>query len=242
MSKERYAEVLKRPWKYGHGWGMDEEVISIANWLCGGTNELVNEEVAHLCRGQSDVPYRNTKEQNLGIWANRLQMIDMFPMSNEDRKELQSWLLQNPVVKNGAGLIGNLIDTEAIKELREYYGSQDRTFDMWKDRFIKQKEYTMTIQTLRTKCKKAGLAFTMKMTKVELNAMLNDPNAPKKVVKEVKKRTPNIVVVDEGIKCPACQHRYDHKVLCTFSNSNRRMKCLCGNCFVLTREGNVFGQ
>jgi glycosyltransferase involved in cell wall biosynthesis len=235
MSRERYIEVLKRPWSLGHGWGMDEEVLSIANWLCGGTNELVSQEVAHLCRGQGDVPYKLTKQQAFGIWANRLQMLDMFPMEDKDRGQLQQWLMKNTIMRNNLNAIRGLIDNDKVKYLREYYGSQDRTFNEWKDTFITEKEYTMTIQTLRTKCKRAGLKFSMKMTKVDLNKLLNDPNAPKKEVKEVKKREANITVPvkEVEIRCPHCGTINDSKRTNTYPNGNKRRICnACNRPFI----------
>ena len=48
-----------------------------------------------------------------------------------------------------------------------------------------------------------------------------------------KKHETNKVTVDPGIKCPHCQHKYDHKVLNTYPNGKRRRACGgCGKPFI----------
>lgn len=55
----------------------------------------------------------------------------------------------------------------------------------------------------------------------------------------VEKRSYTIApaVVDKGVPCIHCGHKYDHKITNTYANGNRRR--MCGNCgkpFVTRRE------
>jgi transposase-like protein len=73
------------------------------------------------------------------------------------------------------------------------------------------------------------------MTKIDLNKLLNDPNAPKKEVKEVKKREANITVpiIESDVRCPHCGGINDNKVSHTYPNGNRRRVCTpCGRPFI----------
>jgi len=228
MSRDRYINVLKAPWQYGKGWGMDEEVISIVNWLCGGMNVLLEQDVAHLCRSQSDVPYEIDINQACGIWANRFQLIEMLPLSDEDRKDLTGHLERNKIVVEQPRKLFSMVDYDAMKVLRDYYGTQERTMENWKDKFINNTEVKVQkIGELRKMCKKAGITPPRTATKQDLNRLLNAP----------KQRQPNIVIKDKGIPCNHCGHKYDHKVTHTFPNGKHRRLCgACNKPFVTIRE------
>jgi hypothetical protein len=82
--RDWYMDGLRRPWQYGTGWGSDEELISAATWLRGGSVHLLPVAVWHRARGPADVPYKLTNEQVWGVWGNRLRMLYMMPMPQEE--------------------------------------------------------------------------------------------------------------------------------------------------------------
>jgi glycosyltransferase involved in cell wall biosynthesis len=61
LNRTWYLEELRAPWRYLHGWGWSEAIISIINFLMGGKNILLNIEIGHMFRGQSPyaIPYRS---------------------------------------------------------------------------------------------------------------------------------------------------------------------------------------
>jgi len=88
FTRDWYRNGLQRPWQYGTGWGCDEEILSAATWLRGGKVELLPLAVWHQARKPGLVPYKMTDMQLLGVWANRLRILDMLPMSTDERAEL----------------------------------------------------------------------------------------------------------------------------------------------------------
>lgn len=55
--------------------------------------------------------------------------------------------------------------------------------------------------------------------------------------KQKRQYTQAARVVDHGVPCIHCKHRYDHKVTNTYANGNRRRICgKCGRPFVSVRS------
>ena len=88
FSKERYINVLNKPLSIGSGWGMDEQRLSISNWLLGGVSRVIDYITYHV----SDESEKNKKtgtacfnrELNLyNHFYNCLSLLKLFPISNE---------------------------------------------------------------------------------------------------------------------------------------------------------------
>lgn len=84
--RDWYMDGLRRPWQFGTGWGCDEEIISAATWLRGGSVHLLPVPVWHRARGPAEVPYKLTDEQLFGVFANRLRILYMMPMPADERQ------------------------------------------------------------------------------------------------------------------------------------------------------------
>jgi glycosyltransferase involved in cell wall biosynthesis len=247
FSRARYIEILKSPWRFGKGWGMDEESLSLTNWLCGGSTVLLPVEVSHLYRVQSQVPFQLTHQQALGVWASRLAMIRMMPMSRDDKLELTEWLNRNQITQAYGTEMVRMLDLKGLDAQREYLEGQKRKFSEWKEKFInKTEEPEMSKTQIKGRLKRGGVKFNEKETRQNLMKMLNSPYstlekpapAPLSAAVSGKKQyVTNCIVKDNGIPCLHCSARHDHKVTNTYPNGNRRMICSsCGLPFIAVRS------
>ena len=205
LSKANYIDKLKNPLRFGKGWGMDEELLSITNWLCGGKTILLDLDCAHLERVQTDIPYRFTHENMCGVWANRFALLAILPMSMADVNELRNWLDRNADVQRNKRKIMSLVDVDAMMNQLDWYKAQERSFSQWKEIFITEGA------DMKKQKSRASAVQTMEVPR----------NYPTTI-------TPNIMVKDEGIRCPHCGERFGHCITNTYPNGNKRRKC--GGC------------
>lgn len=77
------------------GWGMDEEMLSIGSWICGGRVVLLNVWAAHLMKTSANMNYTPEPDHNRRIWLNRFRMAELVPCSPEFREGLRIWLTLN---------------------------------------------------------------------------------------------------------------------------------------------------
>jgi hypothetical protein len=237
VRRDWYIDGLGAPWQFGTGWGVDEEVISITNWLAGGENLLADAHVWHRARVQSEVPYELNPVQAAGLWANRFRILDMLPMHQSDREELVQHMMQNRFGRDKWGLIRRTIEKTA-PAVDEYRNKLDkaspRTWDDWKRTWLdKEDQKPMNIMTMRKNLmSRTGAPWKLLMTKTK--AELEDiwtgkstmeipppaPTMPKK-----KKRRALIEVADSGYPCPHCGHRYDHKHKRSLPHNRHAMQC-----------------
>jgi glycosyltransferase involved in cell wall biosynthesis len=211
LSRSRYIETLKSPLRFGRGWGMDEEMLSIITWLSGGKVEILPLECAHLYRLQPQVPYKMTHENIYGVWANRFSLAYMLPMCDDDRKDLSAWLSQNTDCKRFKEEIRQILDFPALEAQRDYYAKFTRSFDEWKTKYItgdedmaRMKNRTQTMETPAPR------------------------NYPEKVMQKTEQEKP-------GTPCNHCGNTKANKHLTTYANGNKQMKCgssICGLMFI----------
>jgi hypothetical protein len=255
MRRDWYLDGLKAPWRWGTGWGVDEEALSITNWLAGGEAYLTEAHVWHQARAQNTVPYQNTPLQNAGIWANRMRIIDMLPMCEPDRMEMIEWMKRNDLDGMTWSLVKRMLEASAAETsaYRRWMESQDRTWDDWKATWCnKQSEVTMNLMQARKRVLERRNDYTwkqlVKMNRAQIDALLTDKaeHVPRPVPdvllpKPRKAPEPLITVRDTGTPCTHCGHRYDHRVTNTYPNHNRRVICGgksgegCGRPFIMFR-------
>jgi hypothetical protein len=90
MAKDWYM-AMGRPLAILRAWGLDEEALSIASWLCGGTVNLIPGEASHVYAAPHT--RRGQSEQELGaIFGNHLALLAALPMSDAERVDLASVL------------------------------------------------------------------------------------------------------------------------------------------------------
>jgi len=87
--KDWYLHGMQAPWDGAAGWGMDEVMLSIPSWLCGGSTRLVDTAVGHWfndTQRSSTLVYTDTMLTD--VWANRLRVLEVLPLTGADRLEL----------------------------------------------------------------------------------------------------------------------------------------------------------
>jgi hypothetical protein len=201
---------------------MDEEILSITNWLCGGKTMLLDLECAHLYRLQQDIPYKLTQENICGVWANRFTLLMAIPVPEPDMQELSDWLKKNGDVKDHFKNITALLDLQALDDQRQYLKIQERSFSQWKEIFITEGDDDM----------KKHRKFETRSSGTQTMEVPPGTNA----TLEKKKYVTNCIVKDLGCPCLHCGAKHDHKVTNTYPNGNRRMICnSCGLPFMAVR-------
>lgn len=177
FSRDWYMDGIGAPWQFGAGWGCDEELLSISTWLAGGESWLSPEVVWHRARSQDDVPYNLTIKQQAGVWANRLMMLDMLPMSHDDRAELSEWIYRNEL----GNLWGIILDICRNREdeislyrtrLAARANAAGRTWDDWKDTWMDKETRPMHMYELRRRAKCAGVRVKRSDTAADLERKL----------------------------------------------------------------------
>lgn len=100
FSKKRYINILNKPLSIGSGWGMDEQRLSISNWLLGGVSKVIEYITYHvsdkhenwkksttLCNNNKLIIYNN--------FYNQLSLLEMFPISDSLYNKLISSIESN---------------------------------------------------------------------------------------------------------------------------------------------------
>ena len=236
FDRDWYIDGLGKPWQFGTGWGMDEEVLSITNWLSGGETILADAHVWHRARVPADVPYSLNPLQSAGLWANRFRILDMLPMHQEDRKELCDHMTHNRFGADMWRLIRRSLEKydEQVSAYRER--KWERTWQDWKETWLEKEAQPTTLMQMRKNIRsRTGAKWhdLMKLKRAELediwSGKASAPEPKKKPAKpKGKKGRPLIEVKDPGYPCPHCGHRYGHikkgKPL-----PNGRQVMTCGN-------------
>lgn len=211
IDRDWYMDGLLRPWSFGTGWGTDEELISVVNWICGGANWLIPKNASHWFRDAKTIPYPQSGPTIYQIWANRVRMVNMLPVSATER----SWLIQriysHEAVRAIAAKMTPYLAVSDVTAYREWLGQHERTFAQYRDAWMSERDPN-------------------EYPEFRPKAMCPAPPAPEPpgdvpTVLEPATRQPNIVVMDKGIPCPHCGHRYGHRVTHTYPNGNRRRLC-----------------
>lgn len=88
FSREWYIDGLRRPWEQNHGWGSEEQLLSLANYLLGGRNVLLPVRIGHMFRASA--PYRTDVAHML---YNNLRLAHLFLDAAELAAEVE-WALE----------------------------------------------------------------------------------------------------------------------------------------------------
>ena len=132
FSREWYINGMGSPWYGAAGWGLDESVLSIANWLCGGESRLVNTRVGHwFGKAQRKTGLLGYGPKVLAdVWANRIRMVNILPLSAGDRKELLDYLQMSLGYQSSREKIDlRVSEGMEIDRVFAHLSSQKRTMD-----------------------------------------------------------------------------------------------------------------
>ena len=192
FTRDWYMDGLRRPWQFGTGWGCDEELLSAATWLRGGSVELLDLAVWHQARKPGLVPYRLTDAQLYGVWANRVRILDMMPMNEADRAELVRHLM--PALSIGEWQKVQRINArsaEKVSNYRDFLSSGPLSWADFKRKAVGVQSVSKpTMKELRKAAKAMGITVPFGCKKDHLVMLLDNkrktdkpaakPAAPKK--------------------------------------------------------------
>jgi len=135
LSRRRYELGLRRPWRFGTGWGTDEELLSIANWLCGGANRVLPVGVRHWFRS-SGPPHPDGSAVGFVVrWANRLRLLRLLPMPGEWRRELESIAYEHADVRRASPYVELQLAEQDLAAYRDFLAARPRSFPEWRERW-----------------------------------------------------------------------------------------------------------
>lgn len=230
--KDYYIDGLNCPWQFGTGWGQDEEIISIVNWISGGENILTPAEIWHQARIPKQVPYKYSQKQLSGVFANRYRKIDMLPIPDEEITFLTNHLMRNKITKEMKVMIlENLKQTSLeVQAFKNNLSLSDRTWQEFKDKWLNKKEQAMKPMTVKEIKKilnnNSGIPYSKlhKMKKPELVSLMK--NGESKLETKAEVRTVR-GVQKEGVT-PACIHcgnYQNNRFHITYPNATWRWYC-----------------
>jgi len=234
MNREWYMDGLRRPWQFGTGWGCDEQILTIVNWLCGGEARTLNMEAPHWFRVQNEVPFTMTAADTAGVFANRIKMANMLPMTEQWRQELVGAVWKDGPAATQARLVMNnlSVTAEGIVHYRTFLEGQERTFEQWRKLYCSDGNPNDDKSLWPTPD-----ATGMVEPGSDYAAPLFTPEPEEEKPREKAERQFRPAVVDKGVPCPQCSHAFDHHITNTYPNGNRRRVCAkCGYIFITIRS------
>jgi len=230
FSRELYA-AIGSPWAAGNGWGCDEERLSVAARLVGGSVWLHPAECAHLYRAQSQIPYRTTPADLANVWFNRLSLLYYLPLPEALRAELRQWLERNSAVSSHAWELNTpqLASAAAALKNNQTVAWADYARD-WLIIEPNPEKEIMTKNEIIAKLAAAHIPHNPKADKSVLMQLLNSPASRPEpaAISTARPYVDNLRVRDYGIQCRHCGAVSDaHRITNTYANGNRRRICVC---------------
>ena len=200
FKRDWYMDGLRRPWRFGTGWGCDEEILSAATWLRGGTVNLLPVQVWHQARQPGKVPYKLSRRELLGVWANRLRILDMLPMSTGEREDLVRHIMPSLSTRDWREVY-NLDKHNSLQvlEYNNFLSTGPMDWATFKELAQMETIKPMNMKELRKLAKSAGITVPFGCKKAELTKMIQAGNgyemlkkAPKTEQKAPKKQPKNL--------------------------------------------------
>jgi len=113
IRRNRYFDI-GQPLGALRSWGGDEEILSVANWLCGGRAYLLPIVARHMF-GAPKTSGGLTHVDCLNVWANRYLIASVMPMPEDKRQAYIDWMGAAGFAKE------HLSDVRAVAEARPEY-------------------------------------------------------------------------------------------------------------------------
>ena len=172
FKREWYMDGLRRPWQYGTGWGCDEELISAATWLMGGRVDLLPVSVWHQARKPGQVPYKITNQQLIGVWANRTRILDMLPMSADERNELVKHIMPALTLSQWRQ-VNAVSNQQEVAEYNSFLSTGPMDWAKFRQEYIGvQTIKPATMKELRKQAKSMGITVPFGCKKEALLALI----------------------------------------------------------------------
>lgn len=203
MTRDRYVD-MGHPLSMLQAWGCDEEALSIACWMTGGRVCLVDGVARHMYAAPRG--WKMSHDEALRIWANRVNLMMALPAGSDRVLAMDRHMLKT-------GFYADHYDE--VQRIADRYGVQRDRLGMR----MQGGDWSGYVKRWCADFDPAGPGRDP--SKVDRD---REPEAvtPKRQYIQAPR------VVDWGVACPHCSHRYDHRVTNTWPNGNRRV--LCGSC------------
>lgn len=205
MTVENYRN-MGQPLSILRAWGCDEELLSAAAWMTGGRCHMIPGVAYHMFAAPRSNPENLSDAEAVEIWANRLAVINAIPMPAGLKRELTSHLANSRFVWERKALINQAMEhrVKEIERLHEALSQSSIDFVTYINAWQEPDDVAFEIR------------------RMEMVKHADKQRREKRVYTQAPR------VIDEGVPCPHCTHRYDHHVTNTYANGNRRR--LCGKC------------
>jgi hypothetical protein len=133
MAADWYQEI-GAPLRLLHSWGSDEEYMSAATWFAGGRVGVSGAgAAAHLYRNAGVAEPGPALQA--GIWANRIGLLRMLPLSAARLAELEDWTRQSAVFNSpqlSAAIAGRLeAAAPLLDNIRDRLAGHGRDPEEW---------------------------------------------------------------------------------------------------------------
>lgn len=213
---------LGSPWRLGVAWGNDEETISIAIRLIGGSVELFDAECSHQARKVS--AYQLTENDVSGVWYNRIRNLYYLPLSPQQRYELEQYVMNNPDAISRQRQIKKILSTkiEQISESAQILlENQTVSFEQYAQQWIKGYPNNNNQEKIMAKAaSRRKVAATTTTTSTTTAVPIT--------------RKPLPVSFDYGIKCRHCTKVSNAHIVTHKYPLSRRYKCVfCERPFIV---------
>ena len=176
MRRDWYMDGLRAPWQWGQGWGCDEELLSAASYLRGGEVELLPWAVWHRAQVAKKQAFKYSQVQKLGVWANRLALLQVLPMPEKQRNDLVRQIMPALDMHNWRQ-VALRVDkiTPQLQEYRAFLADGGLSWDDFCTQIMEKETIKMaSMMEMREQARAFGLRVLFGCKKVELRAMLDD--------------------------------------------------------------------
>lgn len=172
MRKDWYEKIGK-PLSILRGWGQDEELLSLASWLCGGRCWLMPLPACmHIYAAPHTRAVQYGADDERLALANRYAAVQVLPISDEIKQDLYAWLDKNILRRSEIDKI-LAPRMSKIEALRKHLEKPKRA---WKE----LEELKFFRQGAETGKVKVNLALTQKFTKSQ------PPQPPQVVIRHIE--------------------------------------------------------
>lgn len=122
-----WYKAIGAPLRLLHGWGTDEEVLSLCTHAAGGEIRYLGVECAHLYRTSRPAP----PHHQVITWANRLQLLDLIPLSDALRADLKEKAWASKFPRDNAPACRAMMELTAadVAAIRQYLEAHGRALD-----------------------------------------------------------------------------------------------------------------
>lgn len=122
MKRKWYAEIGE-PLKILRGWGMDEELLSLCSWICGGRAYLLPLRCSHMYAAPNTRNHADDNADERDALVSRFATVLVLPMPDAEKKALHEYLTLNPLKTSTVNDF--LAEREAeINELTEHLATK----------------------------------------------------------------------------------------------------------------------